>query len=103
MCFFVGRSYIKALGFKGSCRKRCNSANPKCQRPYATLNPQTLIGSFRKVGVPYFGVLYYKDPTIQGTVLGSPISETPNYTLNLQPFRVLGFEGLRFWGLGFRV
>ena len=29
-------------------------------------------GSFRKDGVPYLGGPYKKDPTIWGTVLGSP-------------------------------
>ena len=31
-----------------------------------------LFGSFRKLGLPYFGVLYNKDPTIfYGTILGA--------------------------------
>ena len=30
-------------------------------------------GSFRKLGVPYFGVLIIRIPTISGTILGSPI------------------------------
>ena len=33
-----------------------------------------IIGSFRKLGVPY---VYNKDPTIWGTILGSLFSETP--------------------------
>ena len=35
-------------------------------------------GSFRKSGVPYFGVLYNKDPTIWGTILGSPVFGNPH-------------------------
>ena len=31
------------------------------------------MGFFRKLGVPYLGVLKNKDPTIYGTILGSPI------------------------------
>ena len=42
-------------------------------QPFVTEEP---CGSFRKLGLPYFGVLIiliiYKDPTIQGTILGSP-------------------------------
>ena len=38
-------------------------------------------GSFRKLGVPYFGVLVVRIPTIYGTILGSPIFGNSQITL----------------------
>ena len=34
-------------------------------------------GTFRKLGYLILGVLYNKDPTIYGTILGSPIFGNP--------------------------
>ena len=36
------------------------------------------IWDFPKIRVPYFGVLISKDPTIAGTILGSPIFGNPH-------------------------
>ena len=43
-------------------------------------------GSFQKLGVPYLGGPYNKDPTIWGTILGSPI---------------FGNSHIAVWGVGF--
>ena len=41
--------------------------------------PRTLCGSFRKLGGTLFWALHNKDPTIQGTIFGSPIFGNPPY------------------------
>ena len=48
-------------------------------------------GSFRKLGVPYFGVLIYKDPSFLGILLGSPICGNSH---------ICGFSRFRIWGVG---
>ena len=42
-------------------------------------------GTFRKLGIPYSGVFYNKDPTIKGTILGSPIFGHEGVTENRGP------------------
>ena len=41
-----------------------------------------LYGSFRKLGVPYFGVLKKQDPAIWVTILGSPVFGNPYISVN---------------------
>ena len=62
-----------------------------------------MIWEFPKLGVPYliWGP-YNKDPTIYGTILGSPNFGTAHLVAVVGP-QGLGFRGLRFTGLGFRV
>ena len=45
-------------------------------------------GSFRKLAVPYFGVLA-RDPTIEGTRLGSPIFGNPHMAIDISLFWLL--------------
>ena len=47
-------------------------------------------GSFRKLGVPYFGGPYNKDPTIKGAILGSPIVGNSHVVLSLTSFMAKG-------------
>ena len=48
------------------------------------------IWEFPKIGVPYFGSPYNKEPTIEGTILGSLFSETPICTHTHTIRRYLG-------------
>ena len=52
------------------------------------------IRGFPKIRVPYLGVFYNKDPTIEGIILGSPVFENPQYKRSLiLPTFIPPFQG----------
>ena len=53
------------------------------------------IWEFPKLGVPYFGGPYNEDPTIQGTILGSPIFGNSHLGS--------GSSGFAVWVVAFQV
>ena len=64
-------------GFEGSGLFGLRWLDTWAQPPLQSLNLARAYGSFRKLGVPYSGVLILRILLFWGTILGSPISETP--------------------------